>query len=303
MVMKPGPLVAAARDLQKRLGGKPAPLYALTPAGEKFTDDVARRLSKLPALILLCGRYEGFDQRVIDHYCAGEISVGEFVISGGEAAALCVVDAVARHVPGVVGKEENVLTDSGQGALKYPAYTRPEVFEDHAVPKVLLSGDQSAVDAWRARAAVERTDAGRPGALLAAAPSRIVLEMRGIGFEQASALAGAFLGGPVANALLISSDTSARALFRDIAPDQTHSARARPEADRKIEKLAGPFAWIAVPRDVRDAGAARAAAAKALREGKAVVFHVDAERADDPWRAVVSFARVLQAVFQPLPAV
>jgi len=142
----------------------PRPLYLLTPGGRRFDQETAARLSCAPAgFSLLCGRYEGVDQRVSDHLVDGELSVGDFVLAGGELAALVVVEAVARLLPSVLGNEDSALEESfSDGLLEYPQYTRPAEFRGWPVPEVLRSGDHGAVAAWRRTQALVRTAERRP---------------------------------------------------------------------------------------------------------------------------------------------
>src|SRR5207248_5525617 len=124
--------------------------YLLSPSGRMFTQSIARELAAGEGFSLLCGRYEGIDQRVADHLVDGELSVGDFVLAGGEVAALVVVEAVARLVPGVMGNEKSASEESfGDGLLEYPHYTRPADFRGWAVPEVLRSGDHGRVARWR----------------------------------------------------------------------------------------------------------------------------------------------------------
>jgi tRNA (guanine37-N1)-methyltransferase len=145
----------------------PRPLFLLAPGGRTFTQAVARELAALPTgFSLLCGRYEGVDQRVADHLVDGEISVGDFVLAGGELAALVVIETVARLLPGVLGNEDSAVHESfSDGLLEYPQYTRPAEFRGWAVPEVLRSGDHGAVHAWRRVEALVRTAARRPDLL------------------------------------------------------------------------------------------------------------------------------------------
>ncbi len=146
----------------------PRPLYLLAPGGRRFDQDVATELAALAGraaagFSLLCGRYEGVDQRVADHLVDGELSVGDFVLAGGELAALVVVEAVARLLPDVLGNEDSTLEESFAGdLLEYPQYTRPAEFRGWAVPAVLRSGDHGAVAAWRRTQALLRTAERRP---------------------------------------------------------------------------------------------------------------------------------------------
>ncbi len=140
-------------------------IAVLTPAGRQLTDALAAELAALPALTLLCGRYEGFDQRVHDHLANDELSVGPYVLSGGEVAALAVLDAVVRKLPGALGREESHREESFSpalaGALEYPHYTRPEEFRGWRVPPVLLSGHHAEVRAWRLAQSRAREAGGR----------------------------------------------------------------------------------------------------------------------------------------------
>ncbi len=164
MVMMPEPLFATveAADL-------PRPLLLLSASGRRFDQAYARELASGPGFSLLCGRYEGVDQRVADHLCDGELSVGDFVLAGGEAAALVVIEAVARLVPGVLGNDASVAEESfSDGLLEYPQYTRPADFRGWPVPEVLRSGDHARVARWRRAAALRRTAERRPDLLDAA---------------------------------------------------------------------------------------------------------------------------------------
>ena len=168
MVMKPEPLVKAVEDVRTRRGA-PDAVVLLTPQGRRFTQVEAERLSTLSHLVLLCGRYEGMDERVRELVATEELSIGDYVLSGGELAALVVVDAVSRLVPGVVGDEQSVEQDSfSRGLLDYPHYTRPVEFGGLKVPDVLLSGHHAEVRRWRKKQALARTLARRPDLIDAA---------------------------------------------------------------------------------------------------------------------------------------
>ena len=158
MVMTPEPLFTAVEAVS------PArPLLLLSASGRRFDQTVARELAALDGFSLLCGRYEGVDQRVADHLCDGELSVGDYVLAGGEAAALIVVEAVARLVPGVMGNETSATEESfSDGLLEYPQYSRPAEFRGWTVPDVLRSGDHARVVRWRLAQALHRTAARRP---------------------------------------------------------------------------------------------------------------------------------------------
>ena len=138
----------------------------LTPQGIPFTQEMARGLARAEDVVLLCGHYEGVDERVLEEIEAERISIGDYVLSGGELPAMVLIDAVARLVPGVLSNEESAQTESfDDGLLEYPQYTRPEVWRDRCVPEILLSGDHAKVDAWRKEQAVARTREMRPDLL------------------------------------------------------------------------------------------------------------------------------------------
>jgi tRNA (guanine37-N1)-methyltransferase len=167
MVMMPGPLVEAVEAV--RGDDSATPVILLTPQGRVFNQRVAEELAEHPRLILVCGRYEGVDERVRKLAITDEISIGDFVLTGGELAAMVIVDAVSRLVPGVLGARWAAEEDShAMGLLEYPHYTRPPVFRGIAVPEILLSGDHGAVAAWRRREAIRRTWQRRPDLLLTA---------------------------------------------------------------------------------------------------------------------------------------
>jgi tRNA (guanine37-N1)-methyltransferase len=150
--------------------GTPDAIVLTSPDGARFTHRDAERLSGLGHVVMLCGRYEGVDERVRQHLATESLSIGDYVLSGGELPALVMLDAVARLVPGVVGDEESVARDSFVGGLlDYPQYTRPPLFEGHEVPAVLLSGHHAAIARWRRREALARTLAQRPDLLETAA--------------------------------------------------------------------------------------------------------------------------------------
>jgi tRNA (guanine37-N1)-methyltransferase len=152
MVIKVEPVVECVEWVQTQTDA-PGKLVLLTPQGRRLDQQVVEELSRSPRIVLLCGRYEGFDQRVIDLLQPEEISVGDYVLSGGEVAAMCVVDAVIRLVPGVLGDEESSVTDSfsaGNRLLEHAQYTRPREYRGLSVPEVLLSGDHEEIARWRA---------------------------------------------------------------------------------------------------------------------------------------------------------
>jgi tRNA (guanine37-N1)-methyltransferase len=162
MVMKAEPLMRAVDEV-KATRGVPDTIVLLSPQGRTFTQAEAVRFARLGHIALLCGRYEGMDERVRDLVATEEISIGDYVLSGGELAALVIVDAVSRLVPGVVGDEQSVAQDSfARGLLDYPHYTRPAEIAGHRVPDVLLSGHHADVRRWRRKAALARTLERRP---------------------------------------------------------------------------------------------------------------------------------------------
>jgi tRNA (guanine37-N1)-methyltransferase len=160
MVMKPEPFFAAVESLDPERGR----VLLLSPAGRRLDHAFVRELAREEHLTLLCGRYEGVDERVIEHLPAEEVSIGDYVLAGGEVPALVVIEVVTRLVPGVIGKEESHERDSfaDPGLLDHPQYTRPAEFRGKAVPEVLLSGDHGAVERWRRDAAYEKTRRNRP---------------------------------------------------------------------------------------------------------------------------------------------
>ncbi|MBC7348839.1 MAG: tRNA (guanosine(37)-N1)-methyltransferase TrmD [Candidatus Aminicenantes bacterium] len=163
MVLKPEPIFRAVEALKEPEGSVTC---LLTPQGQKFDSGLAEQLASSRQVILICGRYEGVDERVIEHLVDREISIGDYVLSGGELAAAVVVEAVSRFVPGVVGKEESVRHDSfTTGLLDFPQYTRPREFRGHRVPTVLFSGDHQKIARWRLKKALEKTLARRPDLL------------------------------------------------------------------------------------------------------------------------------------------
>ena len=162
MVMKPEPLFRAVARLTAERG-RPGAIVLTSPDGPVFTHETAERLRDLGHVAILCGRYEGVDERVRAHLATEEISIGDYVLSGGELPALVIVDAVARLVPGVVGDEQSVARDSfATGLLDFPQYTRPAEFSGMSVPPVLLSGHHAEIERWRRREALRRTLARRP---------------------------------------------------------------------------------------------------------------------------------------------
>ena len=168
MVMKPEPLFRAVEQIAAARG-KPGAVILTSPDGPTLTHATAERLRDLGHVAILCGRYEGVDERVRAHLATEEISIGDYVLSGGELPALVIVDAVARLVPGVVGDEQSVARDTfATGLLDFPQYTRPAEFDGMAVPPVLLSGHHAEIERWRRREALRRTLKRRPELVLEA---------------------------------------------------------------------------------------------------------------------------------------
>ena len=165
MVMMAPPLFRAVEAIEAERG-KASAVVLMSPQGARFDQAAAERLSGLERLILICGRYEGIDERVSAGLVTEELSIGDYVLSGGELPALVVIDAVARLIPGVVGDEDSVASDSfSRGLLDHPHYTRPAVFRGMDVPEVLLSGHHADIDRWRGRERVKRTLDRRPDLL------------------------------------------------------------------------------------------------------------------------------------------
>lgn len=161
MVMKPEPIVRLLEALKAQ---GPLPwVVLLSPQGHMFNQDCARRWSTLPRLVLVCGRYEGVDERVAEHFADEEISLGDFVVTGGELPAMVILDAVTRLLPGVLGNAASAASESFvEPVLEYPQYTRPREFCGHRVPEILLSGDHAAIQRWRRGQALLRTKVRRP---------------------------------------------------------------------------------------------------------------------------------------------
>jgi tRNA (guanine37-N1)-methyltransferase len=164
MIMKPGPIIRALKSIERADGR--SLVILLTPQGEPFEQSMAQELCKADQLILICGRYEGVDERVKSGQIDREVSIGDYILSGGELGALVVIDAVSRLVPGVLGGERSSEEDSfTDGLLEYPQYTRPRVFRGQEVPSVLLSGDHEKIRQWRRTQSLKRTLERRPDLL------------------------------------------------------------------------------------------------------------------------------------------
>ncbi|HYY35384.1 MAG TPA: tRNA (guanosine(37)-N1)-methyltransferase TrmD [Candidatus Binatia bacterium] len=162
MVMKPDPIFAAVEDLRTE-GSKVA---LMSPAGHRFDQNMARQLSQEPHLIIICGHYEGVDHRVIEHLVDLEISIGDYVLTNGAIAAVVLVDAIVRLLPGALGHEQSAVDDSfNHGLLEAPQYTRPAEFRGWQVPQVLLSGNHAEIAKWRKEQAIKRTQENRPDLL------------------------------------------------------------------------------------------------------------------------------------------
>jgi len=164
MVLKPEPVGLAISEARQNLPD--APVVYLSPQGRQFEQSVARQWSEHGSLILLCGRYEGIDERIIDQHVDEEVSIGDFVISGGELAAAVIIDAVSRLQPGVLGHPSSAQEDSFEShLLDHPHYTRPETYNGQGVPDVLRSGDHAKIAQWRRQQSIERTQGRRPDLL------------------------------------------------------------------------------------------------------------------------------------------
>jgi len=165
MVMKPGPIFEAVEAIKAGIEdeGVELPVILLTPQGRLFSQQVAQELSQERHLVFICGHYEGVDERVQEHLATDEISIGDYVLTGGELPAMVVIDAVLRLLPGVLGSEESPLEDSHAGGLlEYPQYTRPADFRGWKVPEVLLSGNHARIAKWRREQIIRRTLERRP---------------------------------------------------------------------------------------------------------------------------------------------
>jgi tRNA (guanine37-N1)-methyltransferase len=169
MLMKPEPVFAAVESVlgtRDKGQGAEVPIILLTPQGRTFNQDIAWELSKFDRLALICGRYEGFDERIRENLATHEISIGDYVLTGGELAALVLIDALIRLKPGVLGDPAGPIDDSHtNGLLEYPQYTRPPEFRGLKVPEILLSGDHAKIDRWRREQALRRTYQRRPDLL------------------------------------------------------------------------------------------------------------------------------------------
>ncbi|HNT29916.1 MAG TPA: tRNA (guanosine(37)-N1)-methyltransferase TrmD [bacterium] len=171
MILRPEPLAAAIAAARERIvsgsDDRQAPVILMTPQGTPYTQTIANRYAKLDSLILVCGHYEGVDERVRELLVSEEISIGDYVLTGGEIPAMVVLDSVVRLLPGVLGAEEGAAHDSFQnGMLEYPQYTRPLMFQGQTVPSVLLSGNHGEIAKWRTEQSEQRTRQRRPDLLV-----------------------------------------------------------------------------------------------------------------------------------------
>ncbi|MBO4309639.1 MAG: tRNA (guanosine(37)-N1)-methyltransferase TrmD, partial [Lachnospiraceae bacterium] len=165
MLMQAQPVFDAFADLKKKIknGRKKLRVLYMTPQGKKFDQRMAEELSKEKNLVFLCGHYEGIDERVIEEIVTDEVSIGDFVLTGGELPAMVMIDCISRLIPGVLGSDESAIDESfSDGLLEYPQYTRPEEWHDKKVPDVLLSGNHKEIEKWRVEKALERTKEKRP---------------------------------------------------------------------------------------------------------------------------------------------
>jgi len=166
MVMKPEPIFAAVEDLKSRVEDLKSKIVLMSPAGRRLDQELAKRLSQEPRLIIISGHYEGVDHRIIEHLIDLEISIGDYVLTNGAIAAVVLVDAIVRLLPGALGHEQSAADDSfSEGLLEAPQYTRPAEFRGWKVPEVLLSGNHADIARWRKEQAVKRTRENRPDLL------------------------------------------------------------------------------------------------------------------------------------------
>lgn len=166
MVLKPEPIFEAVQTVKKQLDVEEVPVVLLTPQGRLFNQQVAQKLAGYSHVMIVCGHYEGLDERVREHLATDEISIGDYVLSAGEIAAMVVVDAMVRLTPGVLGSQMSASSDShSEGLLEYPQYTRPQEYQGWSVPSVLLSGNHNEIARWRRQQSILRTSRRRPDLL------------------------------------------------------------------------------------------------------------------------------------------
>jgi len=163
MVIMAEPLIKTIKSIDKRKRG---PVIYMSPQGQLLTQKKVISLSKLKNMTVICGRYEGIDQRVIDNYVDEEVSIGDFILSGGEYAAICLIDAISRHLPGTLGNKDSYLKDTfSNGLLKEDVYAKPEIFDSNKVPEILLSGNHEKIKAWKSEMSLLKTFKKRPDLL------------------------------------------------------------------------------------------------------------------------------------------
>jgi tRNA (guanine37-N1)-methyltransferase len=184
MVLKPEPIFEAVETIKQEVHKNEVPTVLLSPQGRLFKQEVSQEMASYQNLILICGRYEGVDERVAEHIANDEISIGDYILGGGEVAAMVVIDSVIRLLPGVVGSEESIVEDSHvMGLLEYPQYTRPATFRSWIVPTVLLSGNHAQIARWRHQQSLLRTAQRRPellGKVVLSSDDQLFLQNMGI---------------------------------------------------------------------------------------------------------------------------
>jgi len=174
MVMQPGPIYSCFMSVTQSMSKKPRVIYT-TPQGRVFSQSIARELSQEENLVFLCGHYEGVDERVLEEIVTDNLSIGDYVLTGGELPAMVMMDTIARLVPGVLSNEISASDESFEdGLLEYPQYTRPEIYHDVSVPEVLLSGHHANIEAWRRKRSLERTLERRPDLLRKAEADKLI---------------------------------------------------------------------------------------------------------------------------------
>jgi len=163
MVMRPEPIFTAVEEIGSQVRSQKSQVILLCPQGERLTQSLAKKLAKYKHLILICGHYEGIDERVRQYLVDREVSIGDYVLSGGELPAMVLIDSLVRLIPGVLGDKNSLNFESFEGnLLEYPQYTRPAQFKDMRVPEILLSGDHTKIENWRKAQSLKRTQARRP---------------------------------------------------------------------------------------------------------------------------------------------
>jgi tRNA (guanine37-N1)-methyltransferase len=179
MVLKPEPIFEAVEDLlgQPYVKNPKKPVILLSPQGRVFNQKIARELSLCENIILICGHYEGFDERISEHLATDEISIGDYVLSGGEPAAIVIVDAIIRLIPGVIDEQSTADDSFSRGLLEYPQYTRPSEYRNYSVPDILLSGNHGEIEKWRRTQALKRTLERRPDLLKTASLTKEELKL------------------------------------------------------------------------------------------------------------------------------